>query len=156
MDRNTGFTLIELMLVVTIIGVLAAIAIPAYQDYTGRAQVTEAFSLAGAQKLAVTEYHAYYGAYPPNNSAAGISSTIQGAYVQSVQVSAVNSGIDPHASITATMKSAGISKTIQSGTLVLKGWANGSAAKPGAYSWACNQDAGTTIENRYLPATCRE
>ncbi|MDR1662653.1 MAG: prepilin-type N-terminal cleavage/methylation domain-containing protein, partial [Azoarcus sp.] len=68
-----GFTLIELMIVVAIIGILAAIALPAYQDYTARAQMSEGFSLAGGQKLAVSEYHSNYGHYPTDNSVAGVA-----------------------------------------------------------------------------------
>ena len=68
-----GFTLIELMIVVAIIGILAAIAIPAYQDYTIRAQVTEGLNLAGDLKAAVAEHFAQFGAWPADNAALGIT-----------------------------------------------------------------------------------
>ncbi|MCH6548628.1 MAG: pilin, partial [Proteobacteria bacterium] len=70
-----GFTLIELMIVVAIIGILAAIAIPAYQDYTVRAQVSEGLNLGGGAKTAVTEYFQDRGAWPVNNTEAGLDAT---------------------------------------------------------------------------------
>ncbi|EMT4182124.1 pilin, partial [Neisseria gonorrhoeae] len=83
-----GFTLIELMIVIAIVGILAAVALPAYQDYTARAQVSEAILLAEGQKSAVTEYYLNHGEWPENNSAAGVASAseIKGKYVESVTV----------------------------------------------------------------------
>ncbi len=87
-----GFTLIELMIVVAIIGILAAIAIPAYQDYTIRSQVTEGLNLAGAVKAAVAETYADRGAWPANNLQAGIvddkgaAVAPSGKYVTEIQV----------------------------------------------------------------------
>ncbi|EMT3235071.1 pilin [Neisseria gonorrhoeae] len=83
-----GFTLIELMIVIAIVGILAAVALPAYQDYTARAQVSEAILLAEGQKSAVTEYYLNNGKWPADNSAAGVaaSSKIIGKYVKQVEV----------------------------------------------------------------------
>ncbi|HFA0042781.1 TPA: pilin, partial [Neisseria gonorrhoeae] len=69
-----GFTLIELMIVIAIVGILAAVALPAYQDYTARAQVSEAILLAEGQKSAGTEYYLNHGKWPANNGAAGVAS----------------------------------------------------------------------------------
>ncbi|ENW8150718.1 pilin, partial [Neisseria gonorrhoeae] len=93
-----GFTLIELMIVIAIVGILAAVALPAYQDYTARAQVSEAILLAEGQKSAVTEYYLNHGIWPKDNTSAGVasSSSIKGKYVEKVEV---NNGV-----VTAQMK----------------------------------------------------
>ncbi|HFB1046346.1 TPA: pilin, partial [Neisseria gonorrhoeae] len=101
-----GFTLIELMIVIAIVGILAAVALPAYQDYTARAQVSEAILLAEGQKSAVTEYYLNHGIWPADNGAAGVasSSSIKGKYVKEVEV---NNGV-----VTAQMKPDGVNKEI--------------------------------------------
>ncbi|HHS0643026.1 TPA: pilin, partial [Neisseria meningitidis] len=111
-----GFTLIELMIVIAIVGILAAVALPAYQDYTARAQVSEAILLAEGQKSAVTEYYLNHGIWPANNSSAGVASSasdIKGKYVEKVEVA---KGV-----ITATMLSTGVNNEIKGKKLSL--WA---------------------------------
>ncbi|HEZ2379090.1 TPA: pilin [Neisseria meningitidis] len=158
-----GFTLIELMIVIAIVGILAAVALPAYQDYTARAQVSEAILLAEGQKSAVTEYYLNHGEWPGNNSSAGVasSSTIKGKYVKEVTVA---NGV-----ITATMLSTGVNKEIQGKKLSL--WAK---RQDGSVKWFCGQpvtrnkakdDAVTAaatatgtdkIDTKHLPSTCRD
>ncbi|HEZ7203211.1 TPA: pilin [Neisseria meningitidis] len=154
-----GFTLIELMIVIAIVGILAAVALPAYQDYTARAQVSEAILLAEGQKSAVTEYYLNHGIWPKNNTSAGVASSasdIKGKYVQSVIVA---NGV-----VTAEMKSSGVNKEIQGKKLSL--WAK---RQDGSVKWFCGQpvtrDNGTAdavtaangkIDTKHLPSTCRD
>ncbi|MBJ7878993.1 pilin, partial [Neisseria meningitidis] len=131
-----GFTLIELMIVIAIVGILAAVALPAYQDYTARAQVSEAILLAEGQKSAVTEYYLNHGEWPGNNTSAGVatSSEIKGKYVQSVEVA---KGV-----ITATMLSTGVNKEIQGKKLSL--WAK---RQNGSVKWFCGQPVTRNANN---------
>ncbi|EMU0038684.1 pilin, partial [Neisseria gonorrhoeae] len=123
-----GFTLIELMIVIAIVGILAAVALPAYQDYTARAQVSEAILLAEGQKSAVTEYYLNHGEWPKDNDSAGVASAskIIGKYVQKVEV---NNGV-----VTAEMKSDGVNKEIKGKKLSL--WAK---REDGSVKWFCGQ-----------------
>ena len=139
-----GFTLIELMIVVAIIGILAAIALPAYQDYTARSQMSEAMTLASGAKTAVTEYYSSEGAFPTTNALAGIANTIEGNYVASVSVG--GGGL-----ITATMKGSGVSQGIQGDTLLLS-----PADAGGSVVWTCKAGSGANAVNpKYLPSSCR-
>ncbi|HGM0896216.1 TPA: pilin, partial [Neisseria gonorrhoeae] len=123
-----GFTLIELMIVIAIVGILAAVALPAYQDYTARAQVSEAILLAEGQKSAVTEYYLNHGEWPKDNGSAGVASasTIKGKYVKEVEV---KNGV-----VTATMNSSNVNKEIQGKKLSL--WAK---RQDGSVKWFCGQ-----------------
>ncbi|MGS6702732.1 pilin, partial [Neisseria gonorrhoeae] len=123
-----GFTLIELMIVIAIVGILAAVALPAYQDYTARAQVSEAILLAEGQKSAVTEYYLNNGEWPANNTSAGVASPgeIKGKYVKEVEV---KNGV-----VTAQMASTGVNKEIKGKKLSL--WAK---RQDGSVKWFCGQ-----------------
>ncbi|HEZ0069149.1 TPA: pilin [Neisseria meningitidis] len=158
-----GFTLIELMIVIAIVGILAAVALPAYQDYTARAQVSEAILLAEGQKSAVTEYYLNHGEWPANNSSAGVasSSEIKGKYVQKVEVA---KGV-----ITAQMASSNVNNEIKGKKLSL--WAK---RQNGSVKWFCgqpvtradtatatdvaaaNDNSNNGINTKHLPSTCRD
>ncbi len=142
-----GFTLIELMIVVAIIGILAAIAIPAYQDYTIRAQVSEGLSLSGAAKAAVTEYYQDQGVYPADNATAGLepAANISGKYVSLVTVGANVITVTYAANGTQTANN-----NINGATLTMTALDNG-----GSVSWTCAGGAILGGEPKWLPAACR-
>ena len=150
-----GFTLIELMIVVAIVGILAAVAIPAYQDYTIRAQVTEAMSLSSAAKAAVAETFANTGAFPTSNSAAGLSATISGKYVSDLTVGA--GGV-----ITATFGTAANGKLNAKKLTLVPGtspsndivWQCG-LKRLGASVFTSTGTDATDVDSKYLPTECR-
>ena len=154
-----GFTLIELMIVVAIIGILAAIAIPAYQDYTVRAQVTEGLNLASDMKAAVAETFANTGAWPLNNAALGITATKSGKYVTGVQVVTGTIQISYGGQANADALAAGRNRLDLRPTVSPNGdviWNCGrrteAGSDPGSGASTAN---GTTVLDKYLPVTCR-
>ena len=134
-----GFTLIELMIVVAIIGILAAVAIPAYQDYTRRAYVAEGLDLSSTAKLAVTEFHDTNGRFPPSNVSAGLASStsITGTAVRSV-------GIATGGVVTVTYNT----KVESNSVITLT-----PSFTLGSYLWDCK--TATTVPGRFLPSACR-
>lgn len=146
-----GFTLIELMITVAIVGILAAVALPAYQNYTIRAQAAEAVSLAGGLQTAVAEYYANNGTMPTSNDTAGTATAVQmasptGKYVATEAVGAA--GV-----ITATFSNASPTNAkLQGGVVSLKPTADAN----GNISWTCGATAdGTTVSKQYLPTSCQ-
>jgi type IV pilus assembly protein PilA len=135
-----GFTLIELMIVVAIIAILAAIAIPAYQDYTIRAQISDGLSLASGSKTAVAEYYQNRGAYPTNNTIAGVAAptSIVGNFVSSTTIT---NGL-----ITVAYSTPQANAKISSSTVLLSPTDRG-----GSIEWDCT----SSILDRYLPTQCR-
>lgn len=135
-----GFTLIELMIVVAIIGILAAIALPAYQDYTKRSHVSEGLSLAGGAKASVSEFVASNNRFPGSNTSAGLAAAV------SITGNAVTSvGVGTGGLITITYND-----KVDDQTLLLS-----PATTAGGISWTCKAGGTKPIDTKFIPSNCR-
>ncbi len=139
-----GFTLIELMIVVAIIGILAAVAIPAYQDYTIRAQVSEGMSLASGAKTAMAEFYNATGRFPSSNASLGLATaaSIRGTYVVEV-----DAGTKPGI-IAAKFGGSSVNSQINNDTLEI----SAVTSSAGSVQWTCKS---ANLEDKYLPTNCR-
>ncbi len=140
-NRQQGFTLIELMIVVAIIGILASIAMSAYRNYVIRTQIAEGLALSAPVKVAVAEYHNQTGAYPANNTDAtlGPPSTYTGSYVDSISVTGA---------VISIQYGNGANGLISGETVTITAQNN-----PGSMDWDCA--SGGVISETYLPSSCR-
>ena len=146
MKKVQGFTLIELMIVVAIIAILAAIALPAYQDYVIRSQVSEGSVLSDGAKTAFAEFYSNRGISPPSNASAGLAqpTSIIGNYVGSVNVAT--------GKIVATYSRPQANAKINGKVLVFSPY----SAQGGSMGWSCkNPSSGTNVDLKYLPTVCR-
>lgn len=149
MKKQQGFTLIELMIVVAIIGILAAVALPAYQDYTIRAKVTEALGVAAAAKTAVSEHVISRNSWPTGNGTAGLDAAITSPMVASLTVS----GTATAGTITVVLSS---SATAGLGAAAGRQFIlTGSTAGVSGVAWDCAPGTTDPIETKYLPSSCR-
>jgi type IV pilus assembly protein PilA len=136
-----GFTLIELMIVVAIIGILAAVAIPAYQDYIARSQMSEAVSLLGSAKTATAEYMSDKGTAP-----AGVTEVVgntAGKYVSAIAISGTSTATG--ITFAATMKGSGVNSSISDKTVLM-------LTSDSGKTWTCTKG---NVEAKYLPGACR-
>ena len=140
-----GFTLIELMIVVAIIAILAAIAIPAYQDYVIRSQVAEGFSLAEGSKAAIVEFYASYGHFPQSQASAGLpnDNEITGKYVSHVNATETPGQILVHFDDTGGQ--------VANAAIAGKQLGLSAVTSGGSISWTCLPG----IPQKYLPTSCR-
>jgi len=148
-NLQKGFTLIELMIVVAIIGILAAVAIPAYQDYIARSQASEGVQMGAALKTPLAEYVSDRGVWP--GAVTAVTTNTSGTYVSDI---ALQNPVDPTSStpgsieILITFKSSGVNSNLMGKTLIF------STADTGA-NWSCNIAVAGDIDTKYLPGACR-
>ena len=136
-----GFTLIELMIVVAIIGILAAVAIPAYQDYIARSQVSEAVSLTAGGKTPISEYYSDKGTWP--NAASDIMGNTTGKYTELITLGGAT-GTTGTIQIVGQMRTSGVNSQITQGTLIV--------SSSDAKQWFCT---GGNLGIKFRPAACR-
>ena len=139
---NKGFTLIELMIVVAIIGILASVAIPAYQDYIARSQVAEAISLSSASKTPMAEYYADVGHWPAR--ASDVMGATSGKYVSAITITAGNTATTA-VTISVRLKESTLNASITAGVLTL--------SSQNGKTWSCSTGAG--LAAKYVPSSCR-
>ena len=150
MRQAKGFTLIELMIVVAIIGILAAIAIPAYQDYIARSQASESIQLLAGAKAPMSEFFADRGRWP--TEPASVMGTMAGKYVQTIYYTpgSPTALTNVELSLTALYRVVGVSKLIQGKTMTY-------FTLDGGKLWTCGGGTGASeIPNKYLPGACRQ
>lgn len=144
-----GFTLIELMIVVAIIGILAAVALPAYQDYTVRAKMSEALLAGSAGKTVIAEFFQNKG-YMPND---GTSVSWQSIITNKVAGTSYTKTSDSEGTITVTLAGGGaVHKDVDNKTVDFKGSGN---SGNGIINWTCLSGASSGVNPKYLPSSCK-
>ncbi len=142
MQGKHGFTLIELMVVMAIVGILAGIAVPMYQDYLIRTKISEGLGIVSAAKAGVNEYYQSSLTWPSTNDQAGLSTIVRSVYVSSLSIA-------PNGVIVITFNPLTSGLPTGNNVLILT-----PRMGQGALLWTCGGN-GTTIENKFLPSNCR-
>jgi type IV pilus assembly protein PilA len=145
-SRPSGFSLIELMVVIAIIGVLAAVAIPAYNDYTKRAQVSEATGLLWGAKTPMAEYFSNAKRWPAQPS--DVLGTTSGKYTSSITFYGTPNNASGAITLMATLASSGVAAELQGTTFFLE-------TADGGATWACRSGGTRPIAETYLTTACK-
>lgn len=145
----SGFAFFELLTIVAMIGILAAVAVPTYSDYVTRSQVTEGLLLTVNVKKAISDYYAYHGKMPADNHSAGVSppDKLIGNYVARLEVTQGN--------ILVTFGNRS-GPNIHGHTLSLRPQISPSPSPFGILFWECSQEEKTALERKYLPSICKK
>jgi type IV pilus assembly protein PilA len=161
-QAQKGFTLIELMIVIAIVGILAAIALPAYQDYIVRSKMSEPLAALAEAKTTIAEYVAANGDYPASSSSFGINTTLRSAQSEIVEQITVTDGLTAGntvyvtANVDACTWEGNCDTTAAASTAAFS--LSGSTNSDGTMTWECipgDGAGGTKVETKYLPANCR-
>ena len=144
--KNSGFTLLELMIVLAIVGILAAVAIPAYQDYVARAQVAEATDLLFGTKMPMAEHYTNEGQWP--NALNSVVDTLNGRYVSNIAITAGMAKTGVSVTLMATMRSGMLNDQLRGRTILL-------STTSGGRRWVCQSGGINPIQPKYLPGACR-